>query len=46
MDSNRTVSSWPAGQVAGSPEAAIGRCSVKVDPHDRQRNSYSGMRTG
>jgi hypothetical protein len=33
------VSSWPAGQVAGSDEAAMGRDSTKVAPHDRQRNS-------
>jgi hypothetical protein len=30
--------------VAGSPEAIIGRCSVNVVPHARQRNSYNGTR--
>jgi hypothetical protein len=30
--------------VAGSPEAIMGRCSVNVVPHARQRNSYSGTR--
>lgn len=43
MPSRRTVSSWPAGQVAGSPEALIGRASVNVAPQERQRNSYVGM---
>ena len=43
MDSSRTVSACPSGQVAGSAEAAIGRCSVNVVPQERQRNSYVGI---
>jgi hypothetical protein len=39
IDSIRTVSSWPFGHVAGSPEAIISRCSVNVWPHERHRNS-------
>jgi len=43
MESSRTVSWCPSGQAAGSPEAAIGRCSVNVVPQERHRNSYVGM---
>jgi len=43
MDSSRVVSVWPSGHVAGSLEAIMGRCSVKVVPHERHRNSYVGM---
>jgi hypothetical protein len=42
VESNFTVSSWPDGQLAGSAEAAIGRCTSKVSPHARQRYSYRG----
>ena len=39
VESSLTVSSWPEGQVAGSPEAVIGRETSKVSPHARQRKS-------
>src|SRR5829696_4927371 len=43
VDSNRTASGWPAGQVAGSADSAIGRDSSKVavrgSVHSWQRNS-------
>ena len=35
----RTVSSCPAGQAAGVEDWLIGRASVNVLPHVRQRNS-------
>ena len=38
------MSSWPCGQVAGSPDWLIGLVSRKVSPHARQRNSYRGTR--
>jgi hypothetical protein len=34
-----TVSSWPRGQGAESPEALIGRVSMNVRPQERQRYS-------
>ncbi|GAA0666913.1 hypothetical protein GCM10009535_53410 [Streptomyces thermocarboxydovorans] len=34
-----TVSSWPAGQVAGAEDSAMGRLSSKVSPQVRQRYS-------
>ena len=37
--SSLTVSAWPWGQVAGSPEALIGRVTKNVSPQARQRNS-------
>ena len=40
--SSFTVSWWPCGQVAGSPDWLIGLVSRKVSPHARQRNSYRG----
>lgn len=39
VDSSFTVSSWPAGQLAGSAERAIGRLTSKVSPQLRQRYS-------
>ena len=44
MDSSLTVSSWPAGQLAGSLAALIGRLTSKIDwppsrEQSRQRNS-------
>jgi hypothetical protein len=39
VESSRTVSSWPLGQLAGSPDAAIGRLTSNVSPQARQRNS-------
>lgn len=39
MDSNFTVSPWPAGQAAGSRDALIGRSTSNVVEHSRQRNS-------
>ena len=39
VESSRTVSGCPSGQVAGSDDALIGRCSTKVAPQERQRNS-------
>lgn len=36
---SRTVSSCPAGQVAGSLDRTIGRDSVNVAPQARHRNS-------
>jgi hypothetical protein len=38
-DSNLTVSSWPAGQVAGAPASAMERATSNVSPQARQRNS-------
>jgi hypothetical protein len=43
IDSRRMVSAWPSGQVAGAPDCAMGRFSVKVAPQARQRNSYVGI---
>src|ERR1700761_3102807 len=40
--SSLTVSSWPCGQVAGSPDWLIGRVSKNVSPQARQRYSYCG----
>jgi hypothetical protein len=37
--SSFTVSSWPSGQVAGSPDWLIGLVSRKVSPQARQRYS-------
>ncbi len=37
------MSAWPPGHVAGAEDSAIGRCSVKVVPQERHRNSYVGM---
>jgi hypothetical protein len=34
-----TVSSCPAGQVAGADASAMGRLTSKVAPQARQRNS-------
>jgi hypothetical protein len=34
-----TVSSWPAGQVAGSLAALIARLTSNVEPHSRHRKS-------
>jgi hypothetical protein len=39
VDSSLTVSVWPAGQDAGSPDALIERLTSKVPEHSRQRNS-------
>jgi len=38
-DNRRTVSSCPAGQLAGSPAALIERRTSNVSSHTRQRNS-------
>jgi hypothetical protein len=43
LNRSRTVSTCPSGQVAGSPEALIGRDSMNVAPQERHRNSYVGM---
>jgi hypothetical protein len=39
VDSSLTVSSCPCGQLARSPEDAIGRFTSKVSPQARQRYS-------
>jgi hypothetical protein len=39
VDSSLTVSGWPAGQSAGSPDALIGRLTSKTSAQVRQRNS-------
>lgn len=39
VDSSRTVSAWPAGQFAGSPDWLIERLTSKVLPQSWQRNS-------
>ena len=39
VDSNRTVSSCPAGQLAGSRDALIGLLTSNVVRHSWQRNS-------
>lgn len=39
VDSSLTVSSWPAGQVAGADASLMGRDTSKVDSQARQRNS-------
>jgi hypothetical protein len=39
VESSRTVSSFPHGQVAPSREALIGLSTSKVALHSRQRNS-------
>ena len=44
MESSLTVSECPSGQSAGSEDCWRGRLTSKVDPHSRQRNSYSAMR--
>jgi hypothetical protein len=44
--SNRTVSAWSLGQLAGRLESLIGRLTTNVLPHWRQRNSYAGMDQG
>jgi hypothetical protein len=46
MESILTVSVCPSGQVDGSDDDDIGRCSVNVEPQARHRNSYRGMGTG
>lgn len=43
VESSLTVSAWPCGQLAGSPDSVIGRLTSKVSPQARQRNSYRGM---
>jgi hypothetical protein len=45
VDSNFTVSSCPAGQVAGTADSLIGRLTSNVSPQLRHRNSYRGMAT-
>ncbi|GGR88033.1 hypothetical protein GCM10010284_21420 [Streptomyces rubiginosohelvolus] len=45
-DNSLTVSSWPAGQEAGSEDCAMGRLTSKVSPQVRHRNSYRGMGSG
>jgi hypothetical protein len=39
VDSSLTVSSWPAGQLAGAADSLIGRDISKVSPQERQRYS-------
>lgn len=39
VDSSFTVSSWPAGHVAGAEDSAIGRLSSNVSPQLRHRYS-------
>lgn len=39
VESSRTVSSCPSGQVAGSRDALIGLLTSKVAEHSWQRNS-------
>ncbi|GGW18507.1 hypothetical protein GCM10018980_61500 [Streptomyces capoamus] len=39
VDSSFTVSSWPAGQLAGAADWAMGRLTSKVSPQVRQRYS-------
>ena len=39
VGSSLTVSAWPAGHGAGSPDALIGRVTSKVSAHSRQRKS-------
>lgn len=46
VDSNLTVSSWPAGQAAGALDSLIGRLCSNVAPQLRQRYSYRGMHQG
>ena len=43
VESKRTVSPWPCGQVHGAEESLIGRVSSKVSPQARQRYSYLGI---
>jgi hypothetical protein len=42
VGNRRTVSSWPCGHGAGSPERAIGRLTSNVVPHARHLTSYLG----
>jgi hypothetical protein len=39
VESSFTVSSWPAGQVAGADDSLIGRDFSNVTPQDRHRYS-------
>ena len=41
-DSRRRASGWPWGQLAGSPDSAMGRFSSKVSSQVVQRYSYVG----
>jgi hypothetical protein len=40
VESSRTVSWWPNGQVAGSPEALIGRVISNVDGAPPEAQSW------
>src|ERR1700691_4103074 len=42
VESSRTVSSCPCGQVHGADDSLIGRVRSKVSPQARQRYSYLG----
>jgi hypothetical protein len=46
VDSNRTVSSCPAGHGVGAVASLIGRCCSNVAPQLRHRYSYRGIFLG